>query len=212
MKRYIYFFTLLLLLCTVGVWSWLARPWEGWTLNNDKRHAHSGIVIDRYDHVLDEYVSLGSYTALHKMNTEYTAVTTKLIEDVLELGSAMEPDVEKRMRYLYLDSTMQELLDAVHAQYNDVKDLEAEFDLAFKQEEDSNPSFRRPHVYALIGRLGRSIVVGDTIIGISLDKYLGADSPFYNGRFTDEQRAHMNRKDIVKDALEAYKAQNKNRH
>lgn len=207
MKRHFYFFTLLLLLCAVGVWSWLARPWEGWTLDNDNNHAHSGIVIDRYDHVLDEYVSLGSYTALHKMNTEYTAVTTKLIEDVLELGSAMEPDVEKRMRYLYLDSTMQELLDAVHAQYNDVRDLEAEFDLAFKQEEENNPSFRRPHVYALIGRLGRSIVVGDTIIGISLDKYLGTDSPFYTGRFTDEQRAHMNREDIVKDALKAYKEQ-----
>lgn len=207
MRRYLYLFTLLLLLCAVGVWSWLARPWEGWTLESDHEQPHSGIVIDRYDRVLDEYVSLGSYTALHKMNTEYTALTTKLIEDVLELGSAMEPDVENRMRYLYLDSTMQELLDAVHAQYNDVRDLEAEFDRAFKEEEQRNPSFQRPHVYTLIGRLGRSIVVSDTIIGISLDKYLGADSPFYDGRFSDEQRAHMNRSDIVRDALSAYKEQ-----
>ena len=207
MRRYLYLFTLLLLLCAVGVWSWLARPWEGWTLESDHEQPHSGIVIDRYDRVLDEYVSLGSYTALHKMNTEYTALTTKLIEDVLELGSAMEPDVENRMRYLYLDSTMQELLDAVHAQYHDVRDLEAEFDRAFKEEEQRNPSFQRPHVYTLIGRLGRSIVVSDTIIGISLDKYLGADSPFYDGRFSDEQRAHMNRSDIVRDALSAYKEQ-----
>lgn len=205
MTRHLYLFLLLFLLCAVGVWSWLARPWEGWTLTDkDKGKAPQGVVIDRYDRLLDEYVSLGSYAALHRMNTEYTAQTTMLIEDVLELGSAMEPDVEKRMRYLYLDSTMQELLDAVHSQYNDIKDLEAQFDSAFKDEKLYNPTFKRPRVYTQIGRLGRSIVVNDSLIGISLDKYLGADSPFYEGRFTDEQRARMNRSDIVPDAIKAY--------
>ena len=205
MTRHRYLFILLFLLCAVGVWSWLARPWEGWTLTDeDKGNAPQGVVIDRYDRLLDEYVSLGSYTALHRMNTEYTAQTTMLIEDVLELGSAMEPDVEKRMRYLYLDSTMQELLDAVHAQYADIKDIEASFESAFKEQERINPRFKRPHVYTQIGRLGQSIVVNDSLIGISLDKYLGADSPFYEGRFTDEQRARMNRSDIVPDAIKAY--------
>lgn len=196
---------LLLLLCAVGVWSWLARPWEGWGLEDDNSSkAQHGVVIDRYDRVIDEYVSLGSYTALHRMNTDYTAQTTMLIEDVLQLGSAMEPDAEKRMRYLFLDSTMQELLDSVHTQYTDIRDLEADFERAFKEQEMKDPTFRRPHVYAQIGRLARNIVVNDTLIGISLDMYLGTDSPFYDGRFTDEQRQHMNRSDIVSDAIRAY--------
>ncbi|MBQ6434351.1 MAG: gliding motility protein GldB [Bacteroidaceae bacterium] len=204
MKRNLFLAILLALLCAVGVWSWLAHPWEGWALASDSQVKKKGFVIDRYDRLLDEYVSLGSYTALHRMNTDYTAQTTMLIEDVLELGSAMEPDVEKRMRYLYLDSTMQELLDAVHAQYNDISDIEKDFDNAFKTQEKRDPDFRRPRVYTQIGRLGRSIVVNDTLIGISLDKYLGKDSPFYDGRFTDEQRARMSRAFIVSDALNAY--------
>ncbi len=205
MTRHLYLFLLLILLCAVGVWSWLARPWEGWMLEDDgDSKAQRGFVIDRYDRILDEYVSLGSYTALHRMNTDYTAQTTMLIEDVLQLGSAMEPDAEKRMRYLFLDSTMQELLDSVHAQYNDIRDLEADFERAFKEQERKDPMFRRPHVYTQIGRLGRNIVVNDTLIGISLDMYLGTDSPFYDGRFSDEQRQHMTRSDIVNDAIKAY--------
>ena len=210
MTRHLYLFLLLFLLCAVGVWSWMARPWEGWGLETDDGgKAHQGIVIDRYDRLLDEYVSLGSYTALHRMNTDYTAQTTMLIEDVLQLGSAMEPDAEKRMRVLFLDSTMQELLDSVHAQYTDIRDLENDFDRAFKEQERKDPNFRRPHVYTQIGRLGRNVVVNDTLIGISLDMYLGADSPFYNGRFTYEQRSRMNRSHIVSDAIEAYTQQRK---
>ncbi|MBQ9286254.1 MAG: hypothetical protein IJ209_08250 [Bacteroidaceae bacterium] len=198
-------FILLFLLCAVGVWSWLERPWEGWALTDDgARKGQQTVKIDRYDRLLDEYVSLGSYTALHKMNTEYSAQTTMLIEDVLQLGSAMEPDIEKRMRYLYLDSTMQELLDAVHAEFNDVKDIERLFEDRFRYQERINPRFKRPQVYTQIGRLGRSIVVNDTLIGISLDKYLGTDSPFYEGRFSDEERKRMRRYDIVNDAIEAY--------
>ncbi len=205
MKRYLYLFILLLLLCIVGVWSWLARPWEGWYIESSTSKVQGQrVVIERYDRVLDEYVSLGSYTALHKMNTDYTAQTTMLIENVLQLGSAMDPDIEKRMRYLYLDSTMQLLLDEVHKQYGDLSDLEEHFEKTFNAIEKKDPNFRRPHIYTQIGRLGPSIVVNDTLIGISLDKYLGADNHLYHGRFTDDELSHMNRSDIVNDAIDAY--------
>lgn len=160
--------------------------------------------IDRFDRVLDEYVSLGSYTALHQMNTQYPMETKLLIEDVLELGRVDEADVEKRLRYYYLDSTVQVLLDEVHRQYGDLSDIESDFDQVFKALRKEDPSFRVPHVYTQISCLNQSIVVGDTLIGISLDKYLGADFPLYREYYSDEQRAQMNRSAIVSDAISAY--------
>lgn len=192
---------MLFLLCAVGVWSWLARPWEGWASPSADATAKRGVVIDRFDRVLDEYVSLGSYTALHRMNTEYTAQTAMLIEDVLQMGSAMEPDIEKRLRYVYLDSTMQLLLDEVHRQYADLNDIEDALDKTFKRISRKDPSFHRPHVYAQIGNLGPSIVGNDSLVGICLDKYLGADCPLYDGVLSDEQRVHTNRQDIVSDVV-----------
>ena len=201
MRRRLTLAILVILLLAVGIWSWMAQPWEGWFMDEEPT---TDLHIDRFDRVLDEYVSLGSYTALHQMNTQYPMETKLLIEDVLELGRVDEADVEKRLRYYYLDSTVQVLLDEVHRQYGDLSDIESDFDQVFKALRKEDPSFRMPHVYTQISCLNQSIVVGDTLIGISLDKYLGADFPLYREYYSDEQRAQMNRSAIVSDAISAY--------
>lgn len=192
---------LLIVLCAAGLWSWMSRPWEGWGYDDVENRA---VTIERFDRVLDEYVSLGSYTALHRMNAEYPMQTKLLIENVLQLGRIDEPNVERRLRYFYLDSTVQVLLDEVHRQYSDLSDLEDEFHRAFEDLKRQDADFEPPHLYAQISCLNQSIVVADTLLGISLDKYLGADFPVYKNFFSDEQRAQMNRDAIVKDAIEAY--------
>ena len=182
-------------------WSWTAQPWKDW-----KKRAgdENTVVVDRYDRVLDEYVSLGSYTALHRMNTQYPMQTKLLIEDVLKLGVVNEPNVEQRLRYYYLDSTVQVLLDEVHRQYNDISDIEADLNRAFEELKKQDPNFKMPHIYTQVSCLNQSIIVSDTLIGISLDKYLGADFPLYAEYYTAEQRAQMTREAIVQDAINAY--------
>lgn len=198
MKRRHVLICLILLLvaaCCVGLWGWrLLRADSGQVT----------VHIDRFDRVLDEYVSLGSGTALHRMNTEYPQQTKLLIEDVLELGEVDEPDVERELRHYYLDSTVQVLLDEVHHQYADVSDLERDFSRVFEVLKRQNPDFQPPHVYTQISCLGQSIVVSDSLLGISLDKYLGTDFPLYLEFYTPEQRRQMKRSDIVTDAVSAY--------
>ncbi len=186
---------LLVLLCGVGWWSWKAV---------DAKDQEPEVRISRYDRVLDEYVSLGSYTALHRMNTQYPAETKLLIEDILKLGRVDEPHIEQRLRHVYLDSSMQVLLDEVHRQYADLSDLEEGFRRAFDTLRAEHPDFRVPHVYTQIACLGPSVVVSDTLIGICLDKYLGSDFSLYQDTFTAEQRAGMTRAAIVPDALRLY--------
>ena len=190
---------LLVLLCGAGWWSWRALDSH---LPPAPTKPH--YTIQRFDRVLDEYVSLGSYTALHRMNTEYPRQTKLLIEDVLELGRVEDPGVENKLRHYYLDSTVQVLLDEVHHQFSDLSDLEREFDEAFAKHSKTVPFFRQPHIYAQISCLRQSIIVSDTLIGISLDKYLGEDFPLYAEYFTEEQRSHMNRSAIVEDAVALY--------
>ncbi len=201
MQRHLPLFVLFILLCAIGVWSWTAQPWKDW-----KKRAgdENTVVVDRYDRVLDEYVSLGSYTALHRMNTQYPMQTKLLIEDVLKLGVVNEPNVEQRLRYYYLDSTVQVLLDEVHRQYNDISDIEADLNRAFEELKKQDPNFKMPHIYTQVSCLNQSIIVSDTLIGISLDKYLGADFPLYAEYYTAEQRAQMTREAIVQDAINAY--------
>lgn len=195
-------FFLILLLAVLGVWSWTARPWRGWAIVADEpEHV---VHIDRFDRLLDEYVSLGSYSALQRMNTNYPQQTKHLIEDVLQLGHIEESDIEQRLRHFYLDSTVQLLLEEVHRQYADLSDIETGFARAFDEQRRLNPNFRQPHIYTQISCLRQSVIVGDTLIGISLDKYLGEDFHLYREYYTDSQRRQMCRDSIVADAMRAY--------
>ena len=195
---------MVILLGAVGIWSWMAKPWEGWYMPVTDEETTSGLHIARFDRVLDEYVSLGSYTALHQMNTEYPRETKLLIEDVLKLGKVDDPDVEKHLRYFYLYSTVQVLLDEVHHQYSDLSDIEHSLQARLEQLKKRYPNYRRPHLYAQISCLNQSVVVADTLIGISLDKYLGADFPVYQQYYSEEQCQEMVRGAIVDDVIAAY--------
>lgn len=163
-----------------------------------------GEKIFRYDRLLDEFVSLNSFTSLQRMNTEYPAATRLLIEDVLAIGTVQEPRIEQRLREYYLDSTMQVLLEDVHDEYTDLNAEEAEISSVFEQVKKAVPGFRIPFMYTQISGLNQSIVVGDSLLGISLDKYLGRDYPLYRKYYHDYQRRVMDRSRLVPDALFYY--------
>lgn len=195
-RRWILFCLIMLLIAACGVGLWSLFVVEDSVVEE--------VRIERFDRVLDEYVSLGSGTALHRMNTEYPQQTKLLIEDVLAMGEVSDPDVERKLRYVFLDSTVQILLDEVHRQYGDVSDLERDFKRVFEELRKKDPSFRTPHIYTQISCLNQSIVVSDSLIGISLDKYLGRDFPLYQEFYSSEQRQQMGRDAIVTDAISAY--------
>lgn len=162
------------------------------------------VKIERYDRLIDEYISLGNYTALHSMNTEYPQQTKVLIEDVLKLGNVFDAGIENKLREHYMDSIPQLLLEEVHHQYLDISDIEDGFKDAFKSFREEHPQYPLPHIYMQVSCLKQSIVVSDTLVGISLDKYLGADFPLYVIMYSPEQRQLMTREHIVPDAMKAY--------
>lgn len=188
-------FFILAFACLLGS----CEGWQSWFYSSDTK-----IEIRRYDRVLDEFVSLNSFSALQRMNTEYPKETKLLIEDVLTLGRVDEPRVEQKLRAFYLDSTVQVLMQEVHRQYYDMHDINEQLARAFEVLKAEDPKFQVPCVYTQISALNQSIVVGDSILGISLDKYLGADFPLYKSYYYAYQRRSMCRERLVPDALTFY--------
>ena len=80
--------------------------------------------IFRYDRLVDEFVSLNSFSALQRMNTEFPTPTRLLIEDVLGIGRVEDAHIEQHLRDYFLDSTMQILLQDVHSEYSDLSEEE----------------------------------------------------------------------------------------
>lgn len=185
----------IMLLC-IGC-QWQLKP-------NDADSDKQQISVQRYDRIEHLYLTTGDYAALQQMNTVYPIQTRMLIEDVLHLGHVNDPDINKKFLYFFQDSTLQTMLADVQHQYADMDDISLELETSFLRLKEELPEIELPQIYTQIGSFDESIVVGNNTLGISLDKYLGADYPFYMVHYTEEQRHMMDRSMIVPDCIGFY--------
>lgn len=160
--------------------------------------------IERYDRIESLYLSTGDYSALQQMNTSYPAQTRMLIEDVLKLGHVNDPEINTKFLNFFQDTTLQTLISDVQHQFANIDDLNDNLQMCFMNIVRLLPSAKVPKVYTQISSLDQSIIVGDGFLGISLDKYLGADYPLYKKYYNDHQRMVMVREMIVPDAVGFY--------
>lgn len=170
---------------------------------DDADDAHS-IEVRRYDRLESRYLTTGDFSALQQMNIDYPIETRTLVEKMLHVGEVSDPDISTRFLRFYQDSTLQALIADAEAEYANMDDINRQFRIAFDNLADMLPGLPLPKIYAQIGALDQSIVIGEQLIGISLDKYMGVDYPLYQRFYTLDQRRSMTRGYVVPDALLFY--------
>lgn len=159
------------------------------------------IEVQRYDRLQSRYLTTGDFSALQSMNIEYPMETRTLIEDVLKIGEVNDPEINSKFLNFYQDTTLQTLISEAELQYASMNDINTQLNEAFKRLLMYVPKVHIPVVYSQIGALNQSIIIGNNSIGISLDKYLGADYAIYKRFYTEQQRSQMTRSAIVPDCL-----------
>ena len=165
---------------------------------------NSEIKVARYDRLQSRYLSTGDFSALQEMNTEYPVETRTLIERVLQLGDVVEPDISTKFLRFFQDSTLQVLMSDAELQYADMEDINKSLNKVFERMRGWIPDLPYPKVYAQLGALDQSIIIGDRSIGICLDKYLGENYPLYLKYYPEQARKSMTRAHIVPDCLTFY--------
>lgn len=159
------------------------------------------VEVQRYDRLESRYLTTGDFSALQQMNIDYPMETRTLIEDVLQIGEVNDPEINSKFLNFYQDTTLQSIVADAEAQYANMADVNRQFCDAFERLHKMCPEVKVPTIYAQIGALDQSIVIGDNSIGISLDKYLGSNYQLYRRYYNENQRATMKREYIVPDAL-----------
>lgn len=162
------------------------------------------INVHRFDVLVEDYVSSSNFASLQKMKTEYPQETKILIENVLNIGSVSDPNINEKLRNFYTDTTVSKLRKDVSAKFKDMRALNRQLTKAFRKLIEEKKSIRIPQIYTQISALNQSIVVSDSIIGISLDKYLGADYPLYKRFYYADQLNTMEASRIATDCLVFY--------
>ncbi len=160
--------------------------------------------VFRYDRLESQYLTTGDFSALQQMSTEYPMETRTLIEDILHIGEVNDPQINKKFLTFFQDSTLQMIVSDAESQYANMDDINQQLNKAFFNLKGRIPDMPLPQVYAQIGALDQSIVIGNQSIGISLDKYLGEDYPLYKKFYSASQLKAMSRSYIVPDCLGFY--------
>lgn len=162
------------------------------------------IKVFRYDRLQYEATVMNSISAIQKMNMDYPQATRILIEDVLMLGSVDAPDINERLCTYYSDSVLLRLMEEAEEKFSDMTPIEERLTEGFKRLKKEIPSLPVPQVYAQISALNQSVVVGDSLLGISLDKYMGEDYPLYKRYYYAYQRRSMTPERILPDCFTFY--------
>lgn len=160
--------------------------------------------IVRFDRAQEAYLAAPSFPAWQTLVTVYPRETRILVEDELKLGSLDDESISDSLALFFADSTLVTLCADVDSAYADVTTLSKDLAKVFEALRSEYPEAGTPRVYTQISALNQSIVVGDSIIGISLDKYLGADYPLYQRYYNAGQRLSMTKGHIVPDVLNFY--------
>ena len=195
MVRKVYYLLLLLLVA-----AFLGCQWK--LKSSVQQQQQEQVMIERFDRLEIQYLTTGDYGALQHMNTEYSAQMMTLVESVLRLGHLDEPGINDRFFEFYQDSTLQVLLSDVSRKFDNLDAINDELSKAFERMHKMFPNLRLPRVYAQVSALDESIVVGNGLLAISLDKYMGESYPLYlHFGYSEEQRRMMTPQYIVPDCV-----------
>ncbi len=113
-----------------------------------------------------------------------------------------EVDLSRLEKY-FSHPQLQKLYKDTESVFADLSAVEEELTLAaLTAKEKLNKSF--PAFYAHVSGLKQNVIVTDSLISISLDKYLGSDYEMYATFFEPYQRVNMSAKYIARDYLKAW--------
>ena len=171
---------------------------------HEKDTSKDRIHIIRYDKLLEEYITSGSFSSFQKMNMQYRDMTTILIEDILELGDVSDDRATIKLKAFYSDTTLVRLRKDVAEKFKQIQPIEEDLQESFDYLKEQFPDLTVPQFYVQVTAFDESIILTESLIGISLDKYMGRDYPLYERFYYPYQRTTMIPERIVHDCVRIY--------
>lgn len=109
-----------------------------------------------------------------------------------------------RLVNYYSEPNLNKLYRDALVQYESIENIESDLGKAFGYLHEQLPDMPIPHVYMHVSGFFQNVLVDDSLLSISIDKYMGSDYPLYRDFFDAYQRRKMTPEYIVPDYLAAW--------
>jgi hypothetical protein len=131
----------------------------------------------------------------------------QLFSYVINTGDVNDPSFSDFLIRFCTDRLNNEVFGKVMEKYPDMRNLESGLEQAFRHYLYYFPERIIPKVYTCITGFNNSIIVGDSVLGIGLDRYLGSDCDYYPRlQIYKYISARMNSRNIIPDCMYAWGA------
>lgn len=159
------------------------------------------IPINRFDKALLKLIETGDTALQAEIARQYPQMLDILGKGVLNMKSPAMPGFFDKLKGYYSEPTLKNLYADAVRKYDDVSQIEQSLGNGFAWLKSCFPAMQVPAIYMHISGFNQNLLVGDSLLSISTDKYMGEDYPLYQEFFYDFQRRLMTPAHVVPDCL-----------
>lgn len=159
------------------------------------------ITVYRFDKECYRLIDTKDSTLFTQILQDYPLMTDIIGKGILNQATPEAPGFRDNLIQFYSEPTLKQLyLDAI-TRYDTISNIEQQLGNGFAFLKEQLPSLQIPKVYMHVSGLNQNVLVADSLLSLSVDKYMGKDYPLYQEFFYDYQLQKMQYENIVPDYL-----------
>lgn len=159
------------------------------------------VQINRFDQELFKLADSQDTTLQAELLRQYPQMTEILGKGVLNMQNTSMPGFFTKLITFYSEPTLKKLYRDAIGKYSNIATVEQSLGNGFAWLKATFPTMQIPAVYMHVSGLNQNVLVGDSLLSLSIDKYMGMDYPLYQDFFYDFQRRKMTADYLVPDYL-----------
>lgn len=162
------------------------------------------ININRFDKELYESISTDQAALQQQIKQNYASMLNVIGLSIFNIQDTQTDVFFDRLINYYSEPTLNKLYQDALETFENIESIQENLSKAFGYQEIHFPSMQIPAVYMHVSGLQQNILIDDSLLSISIDKYLGADYPLYTDFFYDHQRKKMDPVYVAPDYFSAW--------
>lgn len=137
------------------------------------------ILVERFDQALFGIDPENINSEVEAINRQYGDFFEVFTEGIIGIGTPETPGFEDYLYSFITDNMVAETYGEVQRVFTNTSWLDREMTNAFKRYRYYFPNKQIPRVYGFISGFNNSVVVADSVLAVSFDRYLGRDCEYY---------------------------------
>jgi len=166
------------------------------------------ILINRFDTVLFEWIESDDPEIVQQLINDYPSMLGLLGKSIFQTNETDSTVFFNRIKNYYSEPTLKSLYKDAITLYNTnspvTQQIEKELSNGFRRLQALFSNLQIPAVYMHVSGLQQNLIVADSLLSFSIDKYMGVDYPIYEDFFYDYQRKSMTPERVAIDGLYAW--------